>query len=316
MFVLRPSSPLAAAQAPFIDAPLAGGSFIDQGQPIPESYDVEIVRAMLQDPFHVFVYWDVRPSSLDALTRYFSPEDARTFRVTLKLTEIEGRNEAFFDVDRRGRYWMTVFPGREYEFEVGVRSPIHGYIPIVRSNRVETPRGTVSPEPSPEPEYQLSAPELLGVLEASGFAADQALSLTLAAAAGGTPSDVMTAILQRMPASLREALFLAAAGEPLTFDLISELPEPLRSALLDLYFANDGLIAAIALMHYLPEFLRELIEIEREWFGQVVHPLHFAPRFFQGGTENLCRPGEELRWPRLPHWPSSAELIRRFKPRL
>lgn len=312
MFVLRPSSSLAAAapaQAAFMESSPAGGSFVDEGLPIPESYGVEIVRAMLQDPFHVFIYWEVRESSIEALTRYFSPEDARTFRVTLKVIEIEGRSEAFFDVAPRGRYWMTVFPDREYECEIGVRSPIHGYIALIRSNRVRTPRGTVSPEVAKEPEYKLSSAELLGVLEASGFAAGQALSLTLAAA--GEEYDPLAAILRRLPASFHEALLLAANGGALTYEIISSLPEPLRSALLELYFANDGVIASIALMHYLPEFLRELIEIDREWIGQAVHPLHFAPRFFLGGTENLSWPGEEMRWPRLTHWPSSADLVRR-----
>jgi len=78
----------------------------------------DIVRAMLQDPFRVFVYWEVRDESLKALTRYFSPDEVAGFKVVLKLIELTGPNEAFFEVERRGRYWLMVFPDREYEFEI------------------------------------------------------------------------------------------------------------------------------------------------------------------------------------------------------
>src|SRR5262245_57858123 len=156
---------------------------------------------MQQDPFHMFIYWEVREESLKALTRYFSVEDAETFKINLRLTELLGRNEAFFEVGRHGRYWMVVFPDRTYEFEIGVRSPEHGFIPLVRSNRVTTPRGTVSPVTADEAEYQLSPPEFIGVLEASGFSAQQSMDLTMAAMPGtNAEPNALTAALMKLPA--------------------------------------------------------------------------------------------------------------------
>lgn len=64
-------------------------------------------------------------------------------------------------------------------------------------------------------------------------------------------------------------------------------------------------MAAAALMHYLPELLREVIQSDREWIGDELHPLHLAPRFFLGGSEHLPVPGGEMRWPALPRLPSS-----------
>src|SRR5215211_5274301 len=206
MFTLRPSSPTRAAgvrraaemeEIKAVPAEEAGDKtpaapFIDEGLPVPEAYEVDIVRAMLQDPFRIFIYWELREESLRALSLYFSPEEAAAFQTTLRLFEVEGRNEAYFPVGRRGRYWMMVFPEREYEFEVGVRSPVHGYISLIRSNRVRTPRGTVSPEKSEEGEYRLSPPEFMNVIEASGFAAEQAMDITVAAmpGAGVTPDEM------------------------------------------------------------------------------------------------------------------------------
>jgi hypothetical protein len=265
-----------------------------------------MVRAMLQDPFRIFIYWDVREKSLEALTRYFPPEDVGAFRVVLRLIEIQGRNEAFFEVTRRGRYWMTVFPDREYEFEIGVRSPIHGYIALVRSNRVRTPRGTVSPETAEEGDYRLSPPGFVEILQESGFAADQALSLTIAGKPGEVDqSDLLRRAIMALPQEVRDAVIQAAAGGILTAEMIEALPEPLRTELMKLLAASGGELASIGLIHYLPELLREAAEVGRDWIGDHIHPLHLAPRFFLGGTENLTWPGGEFRWPALPQRPSS-----------
>jgi hypothetical protein len=286
--------------------------YIDEGLPVPEIYDVDIIRAMLQDPFRIFIYWEVREESLQALTRYFSAEDAASFQTTLKLLEVEGRNEAYFPVGRHGRYWMMVFPDREYEFEIGVRSPVHGYISLIRSNRVRTPRGTVSPEKPAEGEYRLSPPDFLSVIQASGFAADQTMEITVAAMPGAAlDSNQMGAVLLRLPGGVRSAVMAAGAGDELTAEMIEGLPLYIRDELMKLYGAGDGRIASVGLMHYLPELLREALEDERELIGDRVHPLHLAPRYFVGGTENLTWPGGEIRWPGLPRQPSSDVLYQR-----
>ncbi|HWP45204.1 MAG TPA: DUF4912 domain-containing protein [Blastocatellia bacterium] len=318
MFILRPSSAfkraeiepapgVAAVPSETIEASPEVPSkepFIDRGLPIPASYDIDIIRALLQDPFRIFIYWEVREESLKSLTRLFTPEEAKTFRVVLKLRDIEGRQEVYFDVGRIGRYWMMVFPDREYEFEIGVRSDAYGYIMLIRSNRVRTPRGTVSAETAEEPEYSMSPAEFVDVIEASGFSAEQSLSITLAAANGVVhEQDALDAMIKKLPEPVRAAMQIAAQGLPLTADMIERLPEPLRTELMKLLLGSDGNIASIGLMHYLPEMLREVIEDEHEFVGDALHPLHMAPRFFAGGTENIQQPGGELRWPGLARRP-------------
>lgn len=314
MFILRPSSPLRRAEiepAPQVKAAPALKSeapteepYIDRGLPLPESYEMDIIRALLQDPFRIFIYWEVRDASLKALTRLFTPEEALTFRVALKLRDVRGGQEAFFDVGTRGRYWMMVFPDREYEFEIGVRSPRHGYIMLVRSNRARTPRGTVSPEPAPEREYRLTPPEFAGIIEASGFSAEQSLSLTLAAANGVVrEQSILDATIRKLPESVQGAMRVAAEGGPLTAEMIDLMPEPLRTELMKLLIGSDGQIASVGLMHYLPEMLREVIEDDRGFVGDATHPVHIAPRFFSGGTENVQRPSGEIRWPGLARRP-------------
>ena len=311
MFILRSSSatvaipPARVAEAKAtpagLDAPSADEPFIDVGLPVPEAYNVDIVRALLQDPFRVFIYWEVREASLNGLTSYFSAEEAERFRVTLRLIEVEGGNEAFFEVGVRGRYWMMVFPDREYEFEIGLRSPEHGYIALIKSNRVRTPRGTVAAEPAAEPEYQLTPPEFLDVLQVSGFAGAQAMDITVSALPGANADvDVMAEALKKLPASLRAALMAAAAGDALDEEAINALPDWLRTLLIDLWFGGGGRLASAALVHYLPELLREALEDDRELIGDRVHPLHVAPRFFVGASETVTWPGGEFKLPPFP----------------
>jgi Domain of unknown function (DUF4912) len=311
IFVFTPSSTLGGPRTvreSLLEAQPLTDHFVDPGLPIPESYDFEIARAMLQDPFHIFLYWQVRSASFQPLSNYFSDEDAKTFRVTLRLTELKGGHEAYFEVAPRGRYWLTVFPDREYRFEVGLLSPVHGYISMIRSNRVQTPRGTVSTQKAAEPNYRLTTPEFTSVLRASGFAADQAVALAVDAALGDTARlTALGEVVSKLPPSVRAAIATAVAGDPLDLDAILALPEPLRGELLRLFRPGDGLLAAAALMHHLPAYLREAVESDRKWIAQSVHPLHFAPRFFQGGSENVSAPHEEFRWPRLP---SSWDMVR------
>jgi hypothetical protein len=309
LFILRPSSPMRLAEssrAPVISAAPADDSFGGDDLSLPDTYGVDMVRAMLQDPFRVFIYWEVREQSLEALTRYFPAEDIAGFRVVLRLIEVRGGNEAFFEVARRGRYWMTVFPDREYEFEIGVRSPVHGYIALVRSNRVRTPRGTVSPETAEEGDYRLSPPDFIDILEKSGFAADQGLSLTVAGMPGEADhSDLLRKAILALRRQVRDAVMRAATGGVLTAEMIEGLPEPLRTELMKLLLAAGGELASIGLIHYLPELLREAAEDNRDWIGDHIRPLHLTPRFFLGGTENLTWPGGEIRWPTFPPRPSS-----------
>jgi hypothetical protein len=322
MFILRPTSPFRnaeieqdieakASKTVKVKPRKADEHFVDVGLPIPESYELDIIRALIQDPFRIFIYWEVRQESLKALTRYFTPEDVETFEVALKLFEVEGRNEAFFKVSNTGRYWMMVFPDREYEFEIGMRSPVHGFIPLARSNRVRTPRGTVSPDRAEDDKYRLDSPEFVEVIEASGFAPERAMNITVAPIPGATGGpELIEASLGRLPDPVREAIAIAAEGGPLTAEMIEQFPEPLRDELMELFTAGNGRVASIGLTHYLPELLREAIEGESEMIGDHIRPLHLTQRFFLGGSENAARPGDEMRWPGLPRRPSSPDLIR------
>jgi hypothetical protein len=316
VLVLRPSSPIRAARVAHTATARPAESkavetkepFIDEGLPLPESYQVDVVRAMLQNPFRIFVYWEVREESLKAITRYFSPEDAAAFRLVLKLREERGGHESLFDAERKGRYWMSVFPDLDYQFEIGVHSPLHGYITLVRSNVVRTPPGTISPVTADDPEYHVTPSEMSRIMDASGFGADKALDITIAAASEAVGDNVLEKALERLPESVRLLLAAAAGKEAITIEMIERLPDPLRAELMKLLEGSGVDVASAGLMHYLPELLRQSLGDESEWVEDHLHPLHIAPRYFAGGSEQLTRPSEKLRLPTLPQFPGSFQM--------
>lgn len=331
MFILRPSSPFKTAQlqkseAPEaavealqptpeaatiadLEAPTASEPFIDLGLPIPDSYQTDILRALVQDPFRVFVYWEVRDANLKALTNYFAPPEVESFTTVLKLRDLRGGQEAYFPVGSEGRYWMMVFPDRRYEFEIGVRSPLHGYISLLRSNVVQTPRGTVSPVTADEADYRLEPVEFLDVLEKSGFGAEQSLDITVAAMPGvGVGEEFIEATLQKLPDTVRGAIDAALAGDRLTGEMIDGLPESIRQPMQSLWQQGGGEVAAVGLMHYLPELLKETLADERDWVTDQTHPLHLSPRFFIGASEMAQAPFGEINLPKpARRHPSSDE---------
>jgi hypothetical protein len=274
--------------------------FVDLGLPIPESYGADIIRAMIQDPFRVFIYWEVREENLAALKKLFAPDEVATFKTVLKLRELTGGQEAYFNVERRGRYWMMVYPDREYQFEIGVRSPQHGYISLIASNSIQTPRGTISPVTADEAEYKLEPFEFIEVLEKSGFGAEQSLDITVAAMPGAEVSaDILSETLDKLSETIREAILFVLAGGKLTAEMIAGFPETVRELLMQLMATGGSEIAGVGMMHYLPELLREAIEDEREWVTDHAHPVHLTPRFFVGASESLHLPTSELQFPKL-----------------
>ncbi len=339
MFVLRPSSPFKttpllkpAESEPLVSTTLTEAPvdplelkakpsvdaepFVDLGLPIPETYGTDIIRAMIQDPFRIFIYWEVREENLDSLKKLFAPEEVATFKTVLKLRDAGGGQEAFFNVERRGRYWMMVFPDREYQFEIGVRSPVHGYISLIASNTIQTPRGTISPLTADEAEYKLEPFEFIEILEKSGFGAEQSLDITVAAMPGAEVSeDILSETLGKLSDTIREAILFVLAGGKLTSEMIATFPETVRELLMQLMSEGGSEIASVGMMHYLPELLREAIEDEREWVTDHAHPVHLTPRFFVGASEIIQLPTSELHFPKLPRQRLSSDA-RYKKPEL
>jgi hypothetical protein len=253
-------------------------AFIDQGLSIPDSYDIDTIRAMVQDPFHIWVYWTMRPEVFRNLTAIFPKEVAKTFSPVLKLTELKNDDVIFINIAETGDYWLSVFPDKRYRIEVGMRSPERGYIRLLEADEVTTPRGTVSKNVDPEPEYRTYGQEFVENLKASGFD-------SFAGMVG--PERVMSAL----PKEVSDVISTVSAGENLQDFQIENLPPKIRALLKEMQESEEGSeLTMLSLLYLLPEYLRETVEEVEECFDDALHPHHLAPRFMVGSSENRPYP--------------------------
>lgn len=262
--------------------------FIDQGLPIPEEYDIDTINVLVQDPFHIWVYWELRERVFESLYKVFPHHIAASFYPVLKITELTYGHSAFIGIFRRGSYWLNVFPDRRYRIEVGLRSEERGYVRLLETKEVKTPRGTVSMEISDDPEYHMTNAQFAEILRVSGFA-------QFAGMLG--PERV----LRRLPQDVADIIAAAIAGQELTEEQLASLPLRIRALLIELRKRGGPGFTSMALLHMLPEFLRESLRDVEGLLFDPLHPQHIAPRFMVGASESQVQPG------RRPWLPSMAE---------
>jgi hypothetical protein len=252
--------------------------FIDQGLPIPDEYDIDTIRALVQDPFHVWVYWELRERTFTRLKNIFPAGVAATFYPVMKITELRLGHSAFIGIERRGSYWLSVFPDRTYRIEVGLRSQERGYIRLLEANEVQTPRGTVSMEVAPEPEFEIANHDFAQLLRVSGFASFTGML---------GPER----LLRQLPEEVAGTIATAAQGQELTDEQIAGLPPRIRTLILQMRTRGGEELTSLALLHLLPEYLRESLHQEHATVIDPLHPQHPIPRFMVGASEGMQKPG-------------------------
>jgi len=303
MFLLRPSSiriigpsqtAASGTEEQLIPAEIETPIGPDLGSSIPDSYDIDFLRVLVQDPFSLYIYWELRQPTVDALTKVFPKEEIPEFQIVLRLVEISENHESFFNVGRIGSYWMSVFAGKKYRFEIGVRSPRRGYIKLIGSNEADTPRGTIAPETDRVPRFRLDRANFINILEASGFHGSEALVTDVEE---GQPQPGLHQALTQLPPNIQTTIRHAATGSAITEDEIDELPIALREALGRIRSESGGKFASMALVHYLPELLRWLSVRRKEPDEGFLTPIPSAPRFMLGSSD--MKPAPALPFDRL-----------------
>lgn len=157
-----PASPLgssAVASAP--PAPVRRDG-PDPGLPIPDRYGRDRLVLMVQDPFHVFAYWEVTPETA-ASARAAAGEHGAT---VLLLETPHGQESREVDLGG-GNYYLSVAPGTGYAAQLAVRDAQGRLHVLARSNRVTTPAATIS---SRQDEAWMTVDETFGeLLELAGL---------------------------------------------------------------------------------------------------------------------------------------------------
>jgi hypothetical protein len=119
--------------------------FIDFGESLPSRYGLDQLQLMVQDPFRVFAHWEISEASiLKALDR-FPRADRPGFQVLLKWIEVCDQAVRFLDPGVASSWWFPTLPEMHYRLELGLHSEEYGWVQLLASQEVFTPRITLGP---------------------------------------------------------------------------------------------------------------------------------------------------------------------------
>ena len=291
------------------DEAAAAEPHVDRGLPIPTAYNLDLMRALVQDPFHLFVHWQLKDDPFERLQRMFPAQAAGTFTTTLKLVDEDNAIAVFFDAAFAHEYWFTVFPDRTYRVELGLRSPQFGFIKLLASQAVRMPRGAPSDQSAEEPAYQIAADDYLQVLRESHLVPERAFTVE-----GLLPTDGEHARKwDALPASFRQLMTAMAdvqAGREYErwWEQLgeAELAGWVKEFLQTIAQMGDGELGYLLLLRYLPEVLRRAVnaELGRRGAGEleIDKPitLYLAERLGQVASEQQAGQAPDVAQPIAP----------------
>jgi hypothetical protein len=147
---LQVAAPIAAAApAPSSAAPAgsSGGAPAsrphpgpDTGLPIPDRYGHDRLVLLVQDPQHVFAYWEITAELLDRVQH--EAGDGAT--PVLVLVTAHGNEQREIDL-RGGNYYLSVAPQATYRAQLALRDRRGTLHPLAMSNSVTTPAAVAAP---------------------------------------------------------------------------------------------------------------------------------------------------------------------------
>jgi hypothetical protein len=140
--------------------------FIDFGEPLPSRYGADQLHLMVQDPFRVFAYWEITELSIQETLRRFPAADRAGFQVLLRWIDVCSQTARFLDPGVTSNWWFTTLPEMRYQLELGLYSEDYGWVRLLASQEVDTPRITLGP-PSDETKESPQGRSLLEVLARS-----------------------------------------------------------------------------------------------------------------------------------------------------
>lgn len=129
-----PSAPPAGSSAPPQAAQAWQPAPPEHGLPIPDRYGRDRLVLLVQDPSHVFAYWEVTDGTLARVRAEVGGHGAPV----LVLRGPNGTEQREVDL-AGGNYYLAVAPASDYEAELCLRAGDGRLVRIAASNRIRTP---------------------------------------------------------------------------------------------------------------------------------------------------------------------------------
>jgi hypothetical protein len=149
---------------------LPPGVHVDLGPSLPAFYEVNRLVLMVQDPFHVFAYWEITESLKGHALARFPEEDRPGFQLLLDWCQLDDGQRITFDLGTVTCWWLKTNPGFHYQARLCFYSELYGTTALLESNIVETPKYSIKPSDSPATEDQDATNWLNHLLELTSVA--------------------------------------------------------------------------------------------------------------------------------------------------
>jgi hypothetical protein len=112
------------------DAPVDGP---EPGLPIPVHYQQNRLQLMIQDPHHVYAYWEMDQDQFDRLQQRLGGH------LVLLVWDTHGQRELRRVAELQGGYYLAVAAGRTYTAELALQDEQGRIVSLLRSNAVAVP---------------------------------------------------------------------------------------------------------------------------------------------------------------------------------
>ncbi len=163
---------------------LPPGVHVDLGPSLPAFYEINRLVLMVQDPFHVFAYWEITESLKGHVLSRLPEEDRPGLQLVLDWCQLEGGQRTTFDLGTVTCWWLETNPGFHYQARLCFYSELYGTMALLESNIVETPKYSIEPSDSLAAEDQDATNWLNHLLELTSVARMKPVSGSTLAEAG------------------------------------------------------------------------------------------------------------------------------------
>ncbi|OPA76818.1 hypothetical protein BVG16_16810 [Paenibacillus selenitireducens] len=130
---------------------------------LPTAYNQNYLHLMVVNPTTMYAYWEISERTIAAVTRHYSttwnhmPKIIRIYENEADFSSIPQDGAKYSDIqvlDATSWYFHELTPSRSYTADFGTLNIYGHFIPLIRSNRITTPRNSVLKHAYPDAENQ------------------------------------------------------------------------------------------------------------------------------------------------------------------